>query len=201
MNEIQKSTVEVDDGAIIFDNVTFLGLCKVGKGSTIYPNSIIINSTIGCDCEVFCSVIEDSIVSDNVKIGPFAHVRPNSVIESYCRVGNFVEIKNSTIGKGTKVSHLAYVGDAIVGKNCNIGCGAIFVNYSGKEKFCTIVGNDCFIGSNCNVIAPVTIAAHSYICAGTTLTKNTHEWDFVIGREREIIKSGKAREYLRRDDA
>ena len=143
------------------------------------------------------SFIEKSQIENNVVVGPFAHLRPDSIIKSNAKIGNFVEIKNSIIGAGSKVSHLAYVGDAEIGKNCNIGCGVIFVNYNGKCKQKTIVGDGCFVGSNCNVIAPVVIAKNTYICAGTTLTKNTNAGDFVVGRAREIIKQDRAKDYLK----
>ena len=108
-----------------------------------------------------------------------------------------VEIKNAVIGKGSKVSHLAYVGDADIGEGCNIGCGAIFVNYNGREKNRTTVGDNCFIGSNCNVIAPLVIESNSYVCAGTTLTENVKSDDFVIGRVRQQVKENRAHEYLK----
>ena len=196
MQKIQKSTVDIDDSAIIFDNVVFVGNCRVGKGSKIYSNSIIIDSEIGDNCTIFCSVIEKSAIENYVSIGPFAHVRPNCVIGTQCRIGNFVEIKNSRIGDCSKISHLAYVGDAVIGKRCNIGCGAIFVNYNGKTKQQSIVGDDCFIGSNCNIIAPIILAKHTYICAGTTVTNSTNEYDFIIGRERPIVKPNRARDYF-----
>ena len=116
------------------------------------------------------------------------------------KVGNFVEIKNATIGNGSKVSHLAYVGDAKIGKNCNIGCGAIFVNYNGKIKQVSVVGDDCFIGSNCNVIAPVKIEDKSYICAGTTITEDVNSGDFVIGRVRQVVKENRAKDYLKEEN-
>lgn len=191
-----EDTVQVAEDVKIYPNVYILGNSKIGKGTVIYPNTTIENSVIGENCVIKSSFIEDSVVENNVKIGPFAHLRPNSVIGDYCKVGNFVEIKNAKLGKNTKASHLAYVGDADVGENCNIGCGAIFVNYNGKSKSRTIVEDNCFIGSNCNVIAPVHIEKGSYICAGTTLTVDTNADDFVIGRCRETIKSNRAHKYL-----
>ena len=176
----------------IYPNVYLLGDTEIGDETVIYPNTTIENSKIGRNCVIKSSHIEDSQVKDDVKIGPFAHLRPNSVIESGCKIGNFVEIKNSHVGKKCAVSHLAYVGDADIGEKCNIGCGAIFVNYNGRTKNRTIVGDNCFIGSNCNIIAPVCISNNSYICAGTTLTQNTNEGDFVIGRCRETIKPKRA---------
>lgn len=190
-------TAEIGANVTIYPNVYILGKTKIGDNCVIYPNTTIENSVIGENCIVKSSFIEDSIIKNNVQIGPFAHLRPNSVVEDECKVGNFVEIKNATLGKGTKASHLAYVGDADVGENCNIGCGAIFVNYNGKSKNRTTVGNNCFIGSNCNIIAPVNISDNSYICAGTTQTVDTENDDFVIGRCRETIKKNRAHNYLK----
>ena len=191
----KKATI--DDDVLIYPNVYILGECKIGKGTVIYPNTTIENSEIGENCVIKSSFIEDSVIKNNVSVGPFAHLRPHSVVGDDCKVGNFVEIKNATLGKNTKASHLAYVGDADIGKDCNIGCGAIFVNYNGRSKNRTKVGDNCFIGSNCNVIAPVDIADNSYICAGTTLTVNTENDDFVVGRCRETIKKNRAHNYLK----
>ena len=192
-----EDSVVVEEGVKIYPNVYLLGNTKIGKGTIIYPNTTIENSVIGENCVIKSSFIEDSIVKNNVNIGPFAHLRPNSVIEDDCKIGNFVEVKNSTVGKATHASHLAYIGDADVGAKCNIGCGAIFVNYNGKSKNRTVVEDNCFIGSNCNVVAPVHISKGSYICAGTTITVDTEADDFVIGRCRETIKNNRAHFYLR----
>lgn len=194
-----ESSAEIAEDVKIYPNVYILGNSKIGKGTIIYPNTTIENSVIGENCEIKSSYIEDSEVGDNVKIGPFAHIRPKSVICDDCKIGNFVEIKNSVIGKATMVSHLAYVGDADIGENCNIGCGAIFVNYNGKDKNRSVVESDCFIGSNCNVVAPVHIKKGSFICAGTTITIDTNEDDFVIGRCREVVKPNRAHIYLKKD--
>ena len=196
-NGFISDLAEISPEAKIYPNVYIFGASKIGKGTIIYPNTTINGSEIGENCVVKCSYIEDSVVKNNVSVGPFSHIRPNSFIDNNCKIGNFVEIKNSVIGKGTKVSHLAYVGDADVGESCNIGCGAIFVNYNGKIKSRTIVGDGSFIGSNCNIIAPVVIEKNTYICAGTTLTKNTESGDFVIGRCRELVKKNRAKNYLK----
>lgn len=188
---------EIADDVFIYPNVYIWGKCKIGSGTVIYPNTTIENSEIGENCVIKSSYIEDSVIKNNVSIGPFAHIRPHSVIENDCKIGNFVEIKASSLGQGTKASHLAYIGDADVGKKCNIGCGAIFVNYNGKSKNRTTVGDNCFVGSNCNIVAPVKIAKNSYICAGTTLTVDTECDDFVIGRCRETIKQNRAHNYLK----
>ncbi|MBR3885863.1 MAG: hypothetical protein IKJ33_05360 [Clostridia bacterium] len=191
-------TVEIADDVKIYPNVYILGKSKIGKGTVIYPNTTIEDSVIGENCEIKSSYIEESLVANNVKIGPFAHLRPNSKVLDDCKIGNFVEIKNAVVGKGTAASHLAYIGDADVGENCNIGCGAIFVNYNGKDKNRTIVEDGCFIGSNCNVIAPVHLKKGSYVCAGTTITIDTNEDDFVIGRCRETVKENRAHLYFKK---
>lgn len=192
-----EQMVKIHPSATVQQGVKFVGECVVGAGAFVGAGSVIEDSVIGEGSQIKSSVIEKSTIKNNVSIGPFAHIRPDSVIESNAKVGNFVEIKNSIIGAGSKVSHLAYVGDAEIGKCCNIGCGAIFVNYNGKCKQKTIVGDGCFIGSNCNIIAPVIVAKNTYICAGTTVTKDTNDGDFVIGRAYAETKPDRAKDYLK----
>lgn len=184
------TTAKIDIGCIIE------GKCNISKGVNIKHNSVIIESSIGSNCDIDFSYIESSKVGANCKIGPFTRLRPNNVISDNVKIGNFVEIKNSIIGSGAKISHLAYVGDAKIGKNCNIGCGVIFANYNGVDKNKIVIGDNCFIGSNCNLIAPLTIADNTYICAGTTVTEDTNENDFVIGRSRMVVKPNRAKKYL-----
>lgn len=129
-------------------------------------------------------------------IGPYAHLRTGSKIDDYVKIGNFCEIKNSEIGSYTKISHLAYVGDAKVGSRVNIGCGVIFVNYNGSQKNKTVVEDNAFIGSNVNLIAPITIKSGAYVCAGTTVDLSIDKDDFVIGRVRPEIKKNRAVKYL-----
>lgn len=159
------------------------------------PNNYIVDCKISNDCTIDHSYMEASTIAEKTSIGPFSRLRPNSTIGSNCKIGNFVEIKNSNIGDGSKASHLAYIGDADIGKDCNIGCGAIFVNYNGKSKSRSKIGNNCFIGSNVNVVVPVNIADDSYICTGTTITIDTNPFDFVIGRVRETVKPEYAKKY------
>lgn len=187
--------VKIGKNVTIYENNRIEGKTSIGDNTILLPGNYIRNTQIGKDCKIHNSFIEDSHVENNVKIGPFAHLRPKSIIKSDCKIGNFVEIKNSTIGEGCKVSHLAYVGDAQLGRNCNIGCGVIFANYDGKKKNRSVVGNHVFVGSNSNIIAPVTIADDSYICAGTTVTKDTSVADFVIGRVRQENKKNKSKKY------
>jgi len=169
-----EKTVKIGKNVVIFPNNVILGNTVIGDNVVLGCGNVIKNCIIGNDCNVEYSHMEDSKIENDCKIGPFSRLRPNSVIKSGCKIGNFVEIKNSTLGKNTKASHLAYIGDADIGQNCNIGCGAIFVNYNGKQKNRTMVEDDCFIGSNVNIIAPVHMSKCSYICAGTTLTQDTN---------------------------
>ena len=185
------STCKIDIGCSIE------GANILEKNVEISHNAVLKDMIVRYGSKIDFSVAEDSVVGSNCIIGPFARIRPNCSIGDNVKIGNFVEIKNSSIGSGTKISHLAYVGDATIGKNCNIGCGVIFANYNGREKNKIVIGDNCFIGSNCNLIAPLRIADNTYICAGTTVTKDTKEYDFVIGRAREIVKTGRAREYLK----
>ena len=198
-----KNTVYIDPTVIIGNNVTIYennrieGNTVIGDGVTIFPNNRIIDSSIGENSVIDNSYLEKATVGRECKIGPFSRLRPDAVISDNACIGNFVEVKNSIVGKKTKASHLAYIGDAEIGENCNIGCGAIFVNYNGRKKQRSKIGNNCFIGSNCNIIAPVKIENDTYVCAGTTVTEDIESGAFVIGRVRQEVKSGRAHKYLK----
>lgn len=185
--EIAKS-VTLGKKVIIEDNVKILGESFVGDHSVIKSGSVLIDVSIGKNCVIENSKICQSSVGDECKVGPFSHIRPNCTLMSNVKVGAFVELKNTFIGNGSKIPHLAYVGDAIIGSNVNVGCGVVFANYDGKTKHKSKIGNNVFIGCNTNIIAPVEIADDSYICAGTTVTENTEKGDFVIGRVRQENK-------------
>lgn len=197
-----KSNVYIDkrsrfgDNVIIYENVRIEGECDIGDNVTIFPNCYIDSSIVGKGTKIYSSHIEKSEIGARASIGPFAHLRIKSKVGDSVKVGNFCELKNCEIGAGTKISHLAYVGDATVGKKCNIGCGVIFVNYNGKTKSRTIIGDSVFIGSNVNLVAPVKIESGAYICAGTTIDKDVASGDFVIGRVRQEVKPGRASKYL-----
>jgi len=193
--EFIDKTVKIGKNVTIHPTNIIKGNSVIGDNVTLLPNNYIVDSVIEDNNVIEYSYIENSIVHRNCHIGPFSRLRPNSEIGENCKIGNFVEVKNSNLGNGVKASHLAYIGDVDIGDNCNIGCGAIFVNYNGKTKSRSVVGDNCFIGSNVNVIAPVTIAKDSYICAGTTITVDTQEKDFVIGRCRETIKHNYSDKY------
>ncbi len=198
-----EKNIYIDDSVKIGKNViihpfnVLIGNTEIGDNTILFPFNFIEDSKIGENCEISSSNLSQCEIGSKTKVGPFARIRPNSKIEEECKIGNFVEIKNSTLEKKTKASHLSYVGDAYVGEDTNIGCGAIFVNYNGKEKNKIQVGKNCFVGSNVNLVAPLNIADKTYICAGSTLTKDTQENDFVIAREKETIKPGRAKRYLK----
>ncbi len=184
--------IDIADDVVIYPNNYFMGKVTIGSGCIIYPNNIIKDTTIGNNCIVTSSHITEASIGNDCSVGPNAYLRPHSVVGNGCRIGDFVELKNARLGNKTKVSHLSYVGDCEVGDNCNIGCGVVFVNYDGVKKQFTKVGNHCFIGSNCNVIAPVNIEDESYIAAGTTITQDIDSDSFVIGRAREVVKPNRA---------
>ena len=187
------------EGAIVERGVSIVGKSVIGKNARIGFGSEIIDSVVGDNSEIRCSIVEQSQIGKNCKIGPFAYLRPNSHVGDHCRVGDFVELKNCRFGNGSKAAHLSYIGDAEVGENVNVGCGVVFANYNGKTKSQSVVGDNSFIGSNCNLIAPVTVGEGSYLAAGTTLTKNLQSGDFCIGRCRETIKEEGAKKYLKRE--
>ncbi|MDK7377224.1 bifunctional UDP-N-acetylglucosamine diphosphorylase/glucosamine-1-phosphate N-acetyltransferase GlmU [Peptoniphilus harei] len=142
----------------------------IKEGAEIY-SSTIKNSTIGEDVIIRSSEIEGSSIGRGTTVGPYAHLRPNSHVGENCKIGNFVEVKNSNVGDGSKMSHLAYIGDADVGSGVNIGCGVVFVNYDGRDKFRAKVGDNAFIGSNANLVAPIEVEENGYVAAGSTITK------------------------------
>lgn len=187
--------VIIGENVVIYENNHIGDNVVIGDNTTLLPGNFISDSIIGQNCTIHNSIIENSTIHNRVTIGPFARIRPDSQIFDGVKVGNFVEIKKSIIGKGCKISHLAYVGDVEMGENCNVGCGVIFANYDGKSKHKTIVKNHVFIGSNSNIIAPVVIESNSYICAGTTVTENVDNGDMVIGRSRQENKKNKASKY------
>ena len=179
--KVQKD-VEIDINCIFEDKVSigssttighncYLNRCKIGKNVHIKPNTIIFGATIG----------------DNCIVGPYARIRPGAVLKNNSQVGNFVEVKNSTIGSGTKVNHLSYIGDATLGSNINVGAGCITCNYDGEKKHKTIIESDSFIGSRTRLVAPVTVAKGSYIAAGSTVTKDTPgDGSLTIARSKQV---------------
>lgn len=185
--------VTIEQDVTIYPGTILAGETHIEENAIIGPHSDIENSTIGKGTVVRQSVIRDSKIGNMVNIGPFAHIRPDSSIGDEVRVGNFVEIKKSVIDQHSKVPHLSYIGDAQLGKNINIGCGTITVNYDGKNKHTTTIEDDTFIGCNSNLIAPVTIKQGAYIAAGSTITDDVPEESLAIARARQTTKEGYAK--------
>lgn len=187
-NVIIDSDVIFGKNVKIESNVKLFGNCKIGNGATIKSGSVLTDVVVGEDCVIDNSIIKETTLGSGCLIGPFTNIRPNCIIGDKVKVGAFVELKNAYVGNGTKIPHLSYVGDVEIGDNVNIGCGVIFANYDGKQKRKSVIGNNVFIGCNVNIVAPVNIADDTYICAGTTVTKDTEMGDFVIGRVRQENK-------------
>lgn len=187
---------EIENGVKI-ERFVRLKNSKICKNSYISSYTQIENSTIKEGVIVKSSYILDSFIGKDSTVGPFAHIHTNSVVKSKCRIGNFVEIKNSIISNGSKLAHLTYVGDAQIGEDCNIGCGVIFCNYNGEIKQRSLVGDRVFIGSNVNVIAPVKIGDGAYIAAGSTVNIDVKENEFAIARARQINKTNFDNPYLK----
>ncbi|MBP8762747.1 MAG: bifunctional UDP-N-acetylglucosamine diphosphorylase/glucosamine-1-phosphate N-acetyltransferase GlmU [Acetoanaerobium sp.] len=207
---LDVNKMHMANGVTLIDtNSTYIDKnVKIGRDTIIYPNCHIKgNSVIGEDCIIReNTTIEDSHIEDHVTIksstilsskvgarttiGPYAYLRPKSVLGEDVKIGDFVEVKNAEIGNGSKASHLSYIGDAVVGKNVNIGCGVVFVNYDGKNKFKSIVEDNAFIGSNSNLVAPVTVKEGGYIATGSTVTVDVPEGALCVARAREVIKEG-----------
>lgn len=181
--EIDES-VQIGEGTYIGAGTCIKGNTTIGTNCMIGQSCRIENSVIADGAWIDHSVVLDSTVGDETRIGPFAYIRPDSAIGSRCRIGDYVEIKNSSVGDGTKISHLSYVGDSDLGEGINIGCGVVFVNYDGWEKHRSKVGDGAFIGCNVNIVSPVNIGAGSYIAAGGTVTGDVAPGALFVARDR-----------------
>ncbi|MGN7765787.1 bifunctional UDP-N-acetylglucosamine diphosphorylase/glucosamine-1-phosphate N-acetyltransferase GlmU [Paenibacillus sp. 22594] len=176
----------------LYPGTTLKGKTVIGEDCIIGPFSEIEDCVVMDGAEVKHSVLNQAQVGARTSVGPFAYLRPGAVLGEEVKIGDFVEIKNASIGDGSKVSHLSYVGDATVGKNVNVGCGAITVNYDGYNKSRTEIGDDAFIGSNVNLVAPVTVGKGAFVVAGSTITRSVSENDLAIARVRQENKPGYA---------
>ncbi len=177
--------VQIGQDTVIYPGTWIEGNCKIGENCQIGPNSHMKNVQMGDNVQAMFFFAEDCEIADNVKMGPYVHIRPNTKLAQKVKIGNFVEVKNSNIGEGTKLPHLSYIGDTDMGSGVNMGCGTITVNYDGKNKYRTVIGNDCFIGCNSNLVAPVTVHDGAYVGAGSTITKEVPENNLAIARERQ----------------
>ncbi|KAA8672963.1 bifunctional UDP-N-acetylglucosamine diphosphorylase/glucosamine-1-phosphate N-acetyltransferase GlmU [Clostridium sp. HV4-5-A1G] len=182
--------VRIGKDTIIYPGNVIQGNTVIGENCILYPNSRIKDSVIENNVTIQSSVILESKVGENVTVGPFAYIRPESVIGNSVRIGDFVEIKKSIIGDKTKVSHLTYIGDAEVGNECNFGCGTVVVNYDGKVKNKTLIGDNSFIGCNTNLVSPVKVNNNTYIAAGSTITDEVPEGSLAIARAKQVNKKG-----------
>jgi bifunctional UDP-N-acetylglucosamine pyrophosphorylase / glucosamine-1-phosphate N-acetyltransferase len=183
-------SVEIGSNAIIEPQTHLRGNTKIGSGARIGPGSLIENSSIGEDSTVLYSVVSDTQVGMGVKVGPYAHLRQQAVVGDNCRVGNFVELKNTTLGKDTNVAHLSYLGDATTGEQVNIGAGTITANYDGVRKHRTVIGNNTKTGSNTVLVAPLTLGDNVTVAAGSTLTEDVESDALAIARARQVVKPG-----------
>lgn len=184
-----EESVKVGKDTVLYPGVVLQGKTVVGENCEIVGNSRIIDSVLGNNIRVESSVIEESILENGVTMGPFAHIRPKSLLKEKVHIGNFVEVKKSTLEKGVKAGHLTYLGDAQVGENTNIGAGTITCNYDGVNKFKTVIGKDAFIGSDSMLVAPVNIGEKALIGAGSVITKDVPSNSLAVSRSKQIIKT------------
>ncbi|MBS9334933.1 bifunctional UDP-N-acetylglucosamine diphosphorylase/glucosamine-1-phosphate N-acetyltransferase GlmU [Fructobacillus sp. M1-13] len=180
--------VQIGQDTVIEGNVTLIGKTVIGRHNVLTAGTRIEDSTIGDHNVITASHLEEATVKNKTTIGPYAHLRPQAVIEDEAHLGNFVEVKKATVGWRSKVGHLSYVGNAVLGQDVNIGAGTIFVNYDGVNKFDSQVGDRAFIGSNTKIIAPVTIADEAITAAGSTITKDISKHAMGIARSRQTNK-------------
>ncbi|WP_064607366.1 bifunctional UDP-N-acetylglucosamine diphosphorylase/glucosamine-1-phosphate N-acetyltransferase GlmU [Streptobacillus moniliformis] len=189
-NTYIEEDVVIGEDTIIYPNVYIEKGTRIGNNCIIHSGTRIENSIIGNNVTIDNSVVELSVIEDNVSIGPFAHIRPNSLLKEKSKIGNFVEIKKSTLHKGVKCGHLTYIGDSEIGENTNIGAGTITCNYNGSKKHKTNIGKNCFIGSNSIIVAPVEIGENVLTAAGSVITKDIPNDSIAFGRAKQVNKIG-----------
>ena len=182
--------VEIGNDTEICQNVTIKSGTKIGSDCVIGSGSMLDRAVIHDGVDVLSSVILESEVDEGTHVGPFAYIRPNCHVGKEDKVGDFVELKNSNIDDGTKISHLTYIGDSDVGKRVNFGCGTVTCNYDGKKKYRTTIGDDCFVGCNTNFVSPINVGDGVYIAAGSTITEDIPENSLSIARARQVNKEG-----------
>lgn len=190
-----ESSVKIGRDTIIYPFTWLEGTTEIGEDCEIGPNVRFTNVKIGSGNHLQFMYGHDCQVCDGVTAGPYVHLRPDTVIGNKVKIGNFVEVKNSHIGVGTKLPHLTYIGDSDIGSGVNMGCGCITVNYDGKKKYRTVVEDNAFVGCNTNLVAPVTVKAGSYIGAGSTITKEVPENGLAIARAKQKNIEGWAEKY------
>lgn len=187
-NTYIEASVRLASDVTLLPGTILTGDTTVESFATVGPNCRLVDTVVHQGATIQYTVASDAEIGAEAQVGPFAYLRPGTRVGDRCKVGDFVELKNSTLGDDTKVSHLAYVGDAKIGRGVNIGCGVITVNYDGEKKHRTTVGDGSFVGSNVNLIAPVQIGSGAYICAGSTVTDDVGDDAFVIARTPQTTK-------------
>lgn len=190
--------VEIGEGTVIYPNTTISGETIIGRRCRIGPNSVIVDSRIGDEVVVFASVLEDAAVESGVDIGPFSHLRPGAYVEEDVHIGNFVEVKNSRLGRGTRAGHFSYVGDAKVGADVNIGAGTVTCNYDGKTKHETVIGDGAFVGSDTMLVAPVKLGRRASTGAGSVVTEDVPDGVRVAGVPAKAVKPASSQNKVRK---
>ncbi len=185
-----EADVRIGIDTVIYPGTILEGKTIIGQGVTVGQNCRLVDAVIADGVDLWTSTVIESSVDEGTHVGPYAYIRPGSSVGKGCKVGDFVELKKARIGDGTKLSHLTYVGDAEVGKGCNFGCGTVVVNYDGKKKYKTVIGDNAFIGCNSNLVSPVTVNDGAYIAAGSTITDDVPEHTLAIARARQVVKTG-----------
>lgn len=190
-----EASVKIGRDTVIYPYTWLEGTTEIGEDCEIGPNARFTNVKIGDDNHLQFIYGHDCEVKNHVTAGPYVHLRPDTVISDHVKIGNYVEVKNSNVGYGTKLPHLTYIGDSDIGSGVNMGCGCITVNYDGKKKHRTIIGDNAFVGCNTNLVAPVTVQANTYIGAGSTITKEVPENALAIARAHQKNIEGWAEKY------
>lgn len=185
---IIEESVEIGKGTVILPNTIIMEKTKIGENCVIGPNSYICNTVIGNNTKLNNTQSFESEIGSGVSAGPFVHIRPNCKIADNVHIGNFVEVKNSTVDEGSKLPHLLYVGDSDVGKDVNFGCGCVTVNYDGRNKSRTTVKDGAFIGCNTNLVAPVTVGENAFTAAGSTITEDVPDNALAVARSKQTVK-------------
>ncbi len=194
-----EPTVTIEKDVTVYPGAILEGKTRIGSGTVIGPNVFLRNVVVGAGCEIKAgTVAEESEIGNGVNLGPYAHLRPGSIVRDQAKIGNFVELKKSVIGEKTAISHLSYVGDAEVGARVNIGCGFVTCNYDGRvidgsRKHKTVIEDDVFVGSDCQAVAPVTLKRGSFVASGSTITEDVEEGALAIARSRQVTKPGYAK--------
>jgi len=184
-------TVAIGPDTVVYPHVILEGSTEIGSGCTIGPGCQVSDSRLADDVRLkaYC-VLGDAVVEVGAELGPFCHLRPRASIGAGARIGNFVEVKKSRIGRGSKAPHLSYIGDATIGDGVNIGAGAITCNYDGERKHATVIGDGAFVGTNTSLVAPVTIGEGAYVGSGSVITRDVPPGALAVERGPQVVKDG-----------